>query len=88
MRDKPLPIDAMLAINDGKLIEAIKLVQSAEGVDLFQAKARVDRYLEGNPALKEKIDEVRRDARRQLIRKVLLFDAVLVAVLIWWFFLR
>ncbi len=88
MRDKPLPIEATLAINDGKVIDAIKLVRSAEGLDLVQAKARVDRYLEGNPALKEKIDEVRRDARRQLIRKVLLFDAVLVAALIWWFFLR
>lgn len=88
MRDKPLPIDATLAINDGNVIEAIKRVRSAEGLDLVQAKARVDRYLEGNPALKEKIDEVRRESRKKLIKNVLLFDAVLVAVLIWWFFLR
>jgi ribosomal protein L7/L12 len=88
MRDKPLPIDATLAINDGNVIEAIKLVRSAEGLDLMQAKARVDRYLDGNPALKEKIDEVRREARNRLIRNVLLFDAVIVAALIWWFVLR
>lgn len=88
MRDKPLPIDATLAINDGNVIEAIKLVRSAEGLDLVQAKARVDRYLESNPALKEKIDEMRRESRNRLIRNVLLFDAVLVVVLIWWFFLR
>jgi ribosomal protein L7/L12 len=88
MRDKPLPIEATLAINDGKVIDAIKLVRSAEGLDLVQAKARVDRYIEDNPALKDKIDEMRRESRNKLIRIVLLFDAVLVAVLIWWFFLR
>jgi ribosomal protein L7/L12 len=88
MRDKPLPIEATLAINDGKVIDAIKLVRSAEGLDLVQAKARVDRYIEDNPALKDKIDEMRRELRNKLIRNVLLFDAVLVAVLIWWFFLR
>jgi ribosomal protein L7/L12 len=88
MRDKPLPIEATLAINDGKVIDAIKLVRSAEGLDLVQAKARVDRYIEDNPTLKDKIDELRRESRNKLIRNVLLFDAVLVAVLIWWFFLR
>jgi ribosomal protein L7/L12 len=88
MRDKPLPIEATLAINDGKVIDAIKLARSAEGLDLVQAKARVDRYIEDNPTLKDKIDELRRESRNKLIRNVLLFDAVLVAVLIWWFFLR
>ena len=88
MRDKPLPIEATLAINDGNVIEAIKLVRSAEGLDLVQAKARVDRYLDSNPALKEKVDQVRREARNRLIRNVLLFGAVVVAALIWWFVLR
>jgi ribosomal protein L7/L12 len=88
MRDKPLPIEATLAINDGKVIDAIKLVRSAEGLDLVQAKARVDRYVEANPALKDQIDAQRRESRNKLIRNVLLFDAVLAVALIWWFFLR
>jgi hypothetical protein len=86
--DKPLPIVVSLAISDGKLIEAIRLLREAEGIDLVRAKARIDRYLENNPALREKIDEVRKEARRDLVKKVLMFDAVIVAVLIWWFFLR
>lgn len=87
-REKPLPIAVSLAIADGKLIEAIKLLREAEGLDLLRAKARVDRYLESNPGLREKIDEVRKEARRDLVRKVLLLDAVIVIALIWWFFLR
>jgi hypothetical protein len=86
--DNPLPIAVSLAINDGKVIEAIKLLRDAEGIDLVGAKARIDRYLESNPAVREKIEEVRKDSRRSLVKKVLLFDAVVVIVLIWWFFLR
>jgi ribosomal protein L7/L12 len=87
-REQPLPIAASLAIADGKVVEAIKLVREAEGLDLMRAKARIDRYLDKNPAVREKIEEVRKESRRSLVKKVLLFDAVIVIALIWWFFLR
>jgi ribosomal protein L7/L12 len=87
-REKPLPIEVSLAINDGKILEAIKLLREAEGLDLMGAKAQIDRYLQANPAVREKVEEARKEARRSLVKKVLLFDAVIVIALIWWFFLR
>jgi hypothetical protein len=86
--DKPLPIAVTLAVKDGNYLEAIRQIRDAEGLDLVRAKARFDLYLEGNPALRETIDEVRRGSRRRLIRKVLIFDAIVVVALIWWFVLR
>jgi hypothetical protein len=86
--EKPLPIAVTLAVNDGNYLDAIRQLREAEGLDLVRAKARIDRYVEGNPALREKIDEVRKEGRRRLIQKVLIFDAIVVAALIWWFVLR
>ena len=86
--EKPLPIDVSLAISDGNYLEAIRLLRTAEGLDLVRAKARIDRHLEGNPALREQIDDLRKAARRRLVQQVLLFDAIIVIVLLWWFFLR
>jgi hypothetical protein len=86
--EKPLPIAVTLAVNDGNYLDAIRQLREAEGLDLVSAKARIDHYLEGNPALREKIDEVRKEGRRRLIRNVLIFDAIVVAALIWWFVLR
>lgn len=87
-RDKPLPIEVSLAISDGNLLEAMKRLRELEGLDLVRAKARIDRYLEGNPAVRERLDEARKESRRALVKKVLLFDAVIVVALIWWFLLR
>lgn len=86
--DEPLPIAVTLAVNDGNYLEAIRQLRVAEGLDLARAKARIDRYLEDNPVLRDKIEEVRKESRRRLIQKVLIFDAIVVIALIWWFLLR
>ena len=43
-----LPTAAALAVNDGRLIEAIKIVRETDRLDLTAAKARVDAYIAAN----------------------------------------
>jgi hypothetical protein len=52
--DPPLPPDALAALQQGRTIEAIKIVRAAEGLGLKEAKDRVDRCVAGDPALRER----------------------------------
>jgi ribosomal protein L7/L12 len=81
-----LPARAVGALREGRAIDAIKVLRETEGVDLAQAKARVDTYLAANPAVKKRLDEHQREFRKRLIGWVLVVDAViLAAVAAWWF---
>jgi hypothetical protein len=52
--DPPLPPDALAALQQGRTIEAIKIVRAAEGLGLKEAKDRVDRCVASDPALRER----------------------------------
>jgi ribosomal protein L7/L12 len=81
-----LPARAASALREGRAIDAIKVLRETEGLDLAQAKARVDAHLAANPALKKRLDERQREFRKRLIGWVLVVDAViLAAVAAWWF---
>jgi ribosomal protein L7/L12 len=41
-RFKPLPLEAVTLLNEGRVIEAIKSVREAEQLGLKEAKGRVD----------------------------------------------
>ena len=85
----PLPAAAIVALNRGHVIEAIKRVREAEpGLGLAAAKARVDAYLGRDPMLKAQFDQQGRAARSRLIRWVVVIDILLFAALGWYFFLR
>lgn len=69
MADNPnqpasLPPAAIDALGRGQTIEAIKIVRREQGLDLRDAKQAVDRYLEDQPHLKRKRDEVQAESRR------------------------
>lgn len=51
----PLPQAALSALQQGRKIEAIKLVREAEGLGLKEAKDRVEAYVAGEPMLKERL---------------------------------
>lgn len=51
----PLPQAALSALQQGRKIEAIKLVREAEGLGLKEAKDRVEAYVAGDPMLKERL---------------------------------
>ena len=87
--DAPLPAAAIVALNRGQLIEAIRLTrEAAPGLDLKDAKDRVDAYVDRDPMLKARVEQQQSDARRKLVRWVLVIDVVLVAIAVWYFFLR
>jgi ribosomal protein L7/L12 len=83
---RTLPPRAASALRDGRAIDAIKVLRETEGLDLAQAKSRVDAYLAADPALKKRLDERQREFRKRLIGWVLVVDAViLAAIAAWWF---
>jgi hypothetical protein len=82
----PLPARAVGALREGRTLDAIAVLREEEGLDLAQAKARVDAHLAGNPALKKRLEERQREFRRRLIGWVLVVDAIiLAAIAAWWF---
>jgi ribosomal protein L7/L12 len=84
-RSNPLPTAAHLALQDGKPIEAIKLVREAETLDLVAAKRRVDSAVADDVRLQERVTLAQRAARKKLIFWVLVIDAALVAGVLYWF---
>ena len=87
-RFKPLPLEAVALLGEGKLIEALKSVRKSEGLDLREAKARVDAHLAQDPILAVQIETQQRVARRKFFFWFLLVDLVITAGIIYWFFYR
>lgn len=82
----PLPAAAIVAINRGRLVEAIRLVREAEpGLGLAGAKQRVDGYLAREPMLQRQFGEKTTGRRRSIVRNALLFDLVILLGLLAWF---
>lgn len=79
-----LPIEAMLSVNDGNLLEAIRLLREREGLDLARAKARIEAYVAANPALKEAIAERQRERLKEVANRAALIFLVAAAVSVWW----
>ncbi len=79
-----LPIEAMLAVSDGNLLEAIRLLREREGLDLARAKARIEAYVAANPALKEAIAERQRERLKEVANRAALIFLVAAAVSVWW----
>lgn len=85
-RPRALPVAAGLALQESRIIEAIKRVREAEGVDLKAAKDRVDAALQADPALKAIVEELAKARRTSLIQWVILIDVLLIAGVAYWFF--
>ena len=87
-RIQPLSIEASLAIQDGNIIEAIRLVRERDGLGLAEAKARVDAHIEQNPVLKELVAQRRKEQRGQFIKWLVVGELIFAAALAYWFFGR
>jgi hypothetical protein len=84
-----MPAAAIVAINQGKVIEAIRIVrEAAPGLGLKDAKERVEAYIARDPMLKWQHEQQRRLARGKLVKAVLLIDLLLAAAIVWYFFGR
>jgi ribosomal protein L7/L12 len=84
-----LPAAAVVAVNQGRMIEAIKIVrESVPGLGLKEAKDLVEGYAGRDPVLKAQLAQRRAEARRRLIKAVLIIDLLLAAGILWYFFGR
>lgn len=84
-----LPAAAIVAINQGRMIEAIRIVrESVPGLGLAEARGLVEDYAGRDPMLKAQLEQQRANARRKLIKTFLIIDLVLVAGILWYFFGR
>ena len=84
-----LPAAAIVAINQGRMIDAIRIVrESVPGLGLKEAKDLVEDYAGRDPMLKAQLEQRRADARRKLIKTFLVIDLLLVAGILWYFFGR
>ena len=60
MEQKPtLPLEAVSALHSGNKIEAIKSVRAQLGVDLKEAKQRVEQFLRAEPSVQASFAEMR-----------------------------
>jgi hypothetical protein len=85
-RFKPLPAEAQTLLGEGRIIEAVKSVRASNNLGLRDAKNWVDAYIATEPLLRVQLETRRREARRKVFYIFLVFDAVVAAGLIYYFF--
>jgi hypothetical protein len=82
--EQPIPAEAITALQQGRKIEAIKLVRAAHGIGLKEAKHRVERHVAADPALQAALAaHTIRIGPGQVLRFMSLI-ALVVALLLWW----
>jgi hypothetical protein len=78
-RFKPLPLEAVTYLTEGRLIDAIKAVRASHGVGLKEAKDWVDAHLADDPALRVLIETRQRAARRKFFFWFVVVDVIVFA---------
>lgn len=86
--ERPLPAAAAAALSVGRMVDAIRHVREAEGLDLMEAKLRVEAHVRRNPVLKAQLEERQARTKRRLFQWVLAIDAIIIVVVLWWIFAR
>jgi hypothetical protein len=84
-RFKPLPPEPVALLNEGRLIEAVKVLRTSHGLELKQAKDWIDSYIEDNPALRVQLETRQKALRRKVFLWFLLVDVVIVVAVICYF---
>ena len=85
MNQKPtLPHEAVSALHRGHKIEAIKVVREQQGVDLKEAKQRVEQFLRAHPSVEASFAEMRaRSGQSALWWVVGIMGVLAVLVYLW-----
>ena len=83
-----LPATATAAVARGSKVDAIKEVRAATGLDLREARQLVEQYIAADPVLKEQFGQQEAALKRRVIRWVVVFDLLVFAGILWWFFGR
>ncbi|MEQ1793138.1 MAG: ribosomal protein L7/L12 [Nitrospira sp.] len=67
---------AIAALMRGSKIEAIKIVRQDRSSGLKEAKDLVDVYVQSQPALKQKMEDIQAQSRQSFLRFLILLAAV------------
>jgi ribosomal protein L7/L12 len=79
-----LPLEAVSALHRGNKIEAIKIVREQQGVDLKEAKQRVEQFLRAEPSVQASFAEMRaRSGRGSLWRFAAVIGVVAILAYLW-----
>ena len=65
---RALPLTAVTALREGHVVEAIRLVRREQNLSVQEAESKVDTYLLQYPVLKQKVEQVRTEAREGVLR--------------------
>jgi hypothetical protein len=82
---KPLPLEAVTYLTEGRLIDAIKSVRASHGLGLKESKDWVDAHLADDPALRVLIETRQRAARRKFFFWFVVVDVIVFAGLYYYF---
>lgn len=85
---RELPLEAVTLLNEGRMVEAVKVVRQTESVGLKEAKARVDAYLAREPLLKAQLQLKQAAARRKFFAWFLFIDLLIGGAVVYWLFFR
>lgn len=85
---RPLPLEAVTLLSEGKVIDAIKSVRAAESLGLKEAKQRVDEHIARDPILRVQIETQQRAMRRRFFLWFLVVDIAIAAGVVYWLFYR
>jgi hypothetical protein len=81
---QPIPLEAVTLLNEGHVVQAIKVVRQAQGLGHKEAKRRVDAYLSREPLLRAQLELKQRAARRKFFFWFLVVDAIIIAGVLYW----
>ena len=84
-RFKPLPAEALGLLAEGRIDDAVKSVRSSHNLGLRDARDWIDAHIASEPLLRAQLETQRRKSRRRLFLVVLVFDALIAAGVIWYF---
>jgi hypothetical protein len=74
-----LPSEAVSCLRQGRVIDAIKIVRAAHGIQLKEAKDMVDAYVASQPTLKQIMAARQAEAKTQLLRWLVIVACLVAA---------
>ena len=84
MSSEPLPLSAIAALQANNKIEAIKLTREATGLDLKNAKERVDAYLVANPSVRLQLQAAQSKTAKSFFNWLVMMALVTATVMYFW----
>lgn len=74
-----IPPQAIAELQQGRKIEAIRIVRAAQGLGLKEAKEAVEAYVRSQPALQHALEARNREAKANLARWLVVVAAMIAA---------